>query len=361
MLSTPESSLDAPSTEGARRFCQSFMALAVFSLVAISVTNYCVNPFAQYPTTCCQPLVQTSRAQKVDLLTHFETAPEGIVLGSSRVLKLEPDYLEQRTGYRFFNAGVNYGRTEDFLALLRYYRDTFARAPKMVVVGLDVNSFTNGSPPDARLLSNSALVSRIPESITFADRMQRWRELLSWQQTKSSFDSVARHLMPAKLVDPAESFRGDGLIVYREREKELSMGTYDFQSAIESNKDEYKRLFRAFTELSTNRCRAFDELAKMCHDQGTTLIVFLTPMHPELIDYLTASTSYLDRKREVTHFIQREADRHGFEFRNLSLVGSFAGDPRKFVDGIHPLEPNTRRMIDRILIPQPSASEYVIQ
>jgi hypothetical protein len=37
------------------------------------------------------------------------------------------------------------------------------------------------------------------------------------------------------------------------------------------------------------------------------------------------------------------------DFVDLSRLESFAGDPKQFVDGIHPLEPNTRRMIDRLV------------
>ena len=329
--------------------------------LGIAVVNFVVNPYAQYATCFFTPMVQTSRAQKVAMVAARDPLPAGLILGSSRVLKLEPDYLQAQTGYPFFNAGVYYGKPEDYLAFLRYYQDRFERAPRMIVLGVDVYAFSDVLPPDARLLNNVSLASRVPEAITVADRFHRWQELLSWQQTKLSVKSLLMHVRSTELPAPAESFRPDGLLVYHERESDIAAGTYDFPAALDFNKREYKRLFSDFATISPQRCQLFERFADTCRANGTQLIVFLTPLHPELICHLEETTDFREHKHQTTRYLQRQAARHRFTLWDLVEIRSFAGDPHCFVDGIHPLEPNTRRIVDTILVPQPGKLDYAVQ
>ncbi len=344
-----------------RRFCQVFAAFTGTSFLGIAIVNFVVNPYAQYAPCFLTPMVQTSRAQKVEMVGAREPIPDGLILGSSRVLKLEPDYLQEKTGYTFFNAGVYYGKPEDYLAFLRYYQDRFDRAPRMIVLGADVYAFSDVLPPDARLLNNVSLASRVPEAITLSDRFHRWQELLSWQQTKLSVKSLKIHLTSAELPAPDESFRSDGLLVYHERQSEIASGTYDFPDALDYNKREYRRLFSNFDKISAQRCQLFERFVNTCRANGTQLVVFLTPLHPELIGHLTETTDYRDRKQQVTRYLQRQAAKYRFALWDLVEIHSFAGDPTCFVDGIHPLEPNTRRIIDTILVPQPGKLDYAVQ
>ena len=112
----------------ARRFCHAVVALAASAWSAVALLNWTVNPYAQYAPHFIPPLVQTSCAEKVALLQHRDPRPTGLILGSSRVMKLEPTYLQQKTGLRFFNAGVNHGKIEDVLAFVRFYEQQYGHA-----------------------------------------------------------------------------------------------------------------------------------------------------------------------------------------------------------------------------------------
>lgn len=359
------------SPGASRAFCVRFGAITGLTLVGLAAVNFWVDPYGQYGTRLLSPLVQTPRLQKVQFLKQMQSPPEALVLGSSRVLKLEPDYLQQTIGYRFFNAGVNQAKPEDILAFFRYFQTRFATVPRMLIVGLDVNAFNSADPPDARLLATPELVNEIPEAIRFSDRLQRWQELISWQQTKMSFRSICLQVGAAEPLEPLESFRKDGVIVYHQREKQLSEGTYDFQAALEYNKKEYRHLFRVFERLSPMRCRTFDALVEECRSGRCQLVVFLTPLHPELSRYLSAHTDYQERKSEVLTYLQKFAESRDLTLVDLSEISSFSADPSQFVDGIHPLELNTRRMIDRIVLTlttqdypdldQPRKPHYVVQ
>ncbi len=271
------------------------------------------------------------------------------MLGSSRVLKLEPDYLEKRFGYAFLNAGVNYGKVEDHLALLRYYHERFQRYPQTIVLGLDVHGFSPALPVDARLLSQSQLAGLVPDAIPFRDRFHRWQELLSWQQTICSLQSIWKVVGNGSDETAAESFRTDGLLIYHERERQILAGTYDFPRSLADNQREYRQLFADYDHLSPLRRQLFQKLVRLCHDNRTRLVVFLTPLHPELADHL-AGTTYPARRKELIEFLTRQATKAGFTFCDCSEIHLFGGDAQQFVDGIHPLESNTRQIIDRLLI-----------
>jgi hypothetical protein len=284
-----------------------------------------------------------------------------LILGSSRVLKVEPDYLERRLGGSFFNAGVDHGRPEDFLALLRWYVDRFGHHPETIVLGLDIAALADKPGPDAQLLTNAQLVRWIPEAVTLEDRCLRWKQLLSWQQTRMSLSSVTRCVGRVGRETPVESFRSDGLLIYHQRERQLSDGTYDFQAALDYNKREYRQLFAGNHSLSPLRCRLLQDFIDTCRRNGVQLLVFLTPQHPELTAYLASTTAYSERRAEVERFVGQQLAAAGYTFCDLSEIDEFDGDPRLFVDGIHPLEANTRKVVDRLLQSALGRIRYVVQ
>lgn len=339
-----------------KRFAVVFAIMLVMLLTSVGTLNYVVNPMAQYPSRLYKPMAQTSRSQKLELFKKLPETPQGLILGSSRVMKLEPDYLQKLTGKRFFNAGVNYATPEDHLAWLRLYQLRFECPPEIVIVGIDPSSFSSNLPPDARLINNRELADRIPEAITWSDRMKLWEELFSWDQTKKSVKSLAMQTLHKQLPAPAEHYRDDGLLVYDVREREIREGTYDLNAGIDYNKAEYFPRYRNFGTQSLQRRQLFRELAKTCQANGTRLYVYITPMHPELEAYLLQKTEYLQRRDETAFFLKTLANTYGYEFFDFAKLESFGGDQNQFVDGTHPLESNTQRMLN-IMFSAPQLAE----
>ena len=284
-----------------RRFCTWLVGWTLVALVAIMTLNVFVDPFAQYSTEALTPLVMPSRMKKIQLFRAQATPPVGLVLGSSRVMKLEPDYLAAVTGRPFFNAGVNYARPEDYLAWYRFYQRELQDAPRMVLVGVDVAGFSNQAGIDPRLLAERSLSRLVPEATDLPGRFRRWQELLSWSQSVASVKSVARAARNHQ-PEPKESFREDGLLIYHEREQQLRSGSYDLAGAIAYNQNEYKGLMADFSRLSQLRCELFEQLASECREEGTELLVFLTPLHPELKATLEGETNYAVRRDELDSF-----------------------------------------------------------
>ena len=344
-----------------KQFVNRFLVISIVVFASISAFNFIVNPYAQYPSRFVEPLVQTSRATKVEYLSGYAEAPQGLLLGSSRVLKYEPQYLAKKFQVRsFFNAGVNYAKPEDHLAMLRFYRDRFGKMPGTVVIGLDVHGFNDSLTTDARLLNNRNLVQQISDVVPFKDRFQGVKELVSWKQTTSSLSAIRKSIR-AKEESPHEWFQPDGLIVYDKREREIAEGSYDFESAIDYSKREYKQLYSGYQKLSRRRIACFQKTVETCREAGTRVVVLLTPMHPELVDYLAESTTYFDRRAELVELLQDQSGQGEFAFLDLSDLDKFGGSPERFVDGIHPLESNTRLIIDQLATLKNDRQEYAVQ
>lgn len=343
----------ALTSENHRRFFQAFAITWFAGLVLVAGLNLAVDPYAQYGTGLKAPIVRTSRREKLELLREAELSQppvEGLVLGSSRVMKFEPQCLEAHTGYRFFNAGVYYGRTEDYLALLRASRRALGHWPRMVVVGVDIDAFTPQIGPDAELLHDGELRRDVAHLLSIDDQLRPLKELLSWQQTMNSIRSLRSG--GAALAEHAleETFSAGGTIQYHRRETEMANGVYDFAGALDFTRREYLRMYREYDNLSPQRVQAWRELVDLCTRESIELQVFLTTWQPQLLSGLEAKTTYEARKQEVLSLLretqQQTTDLQESRVWDFTELSTFGGDSAQFVDGIHPLEPNTRRMVD---------------
>ena len=253
-----------------------------------------------------------------------------------------------------------YGKPEDFLAIYRFVKQSYG-PPKMVLIGIDPIALSDVEPTDARLMGTKELAAQIPEFLTLEDRYKRWTDLLSWNQTKYALKTLKANLSD-QLENPDDFFRPDGLIVYHRRERELRDGTYDFQDALDYNKSEYKHFYLRAKQLSERRCAALETLLADCKANSTRIHVFVTPHHPQLAEHLAKIDGASAFKENAIDFVRRMTQTHNCKFRDLSSIDKFDGDPALFVDGIHPLEANTRRMLDTVMAPdQWRQPKYAIQ
>lgn len=343
-----------------KHFCLSVASFVCISLLCVSTLNWIVNPYGQYSPNCLRPIVQDSRSEKVELFERLEAAPQGLILGSSRALKFEPEYLETRTSQTFFNFAVNHGRPEDFLAIVRYYRHRFGCFPKSVLIGVDIASLNDSVPNDARLCAEPRLYSFARETSSWSDDFERFSQLFSYQQLISSIKSLRNCIGPVQRTEIEQKFSSDGVIEYIKRQSEMQAGTYDFESALEFNELEFRAVFNQFREPSRRRLDYLRETLRLCKANDCQVYLFATVSHPRLRERLASKTKFLEVEEKALKAMTELAMSFSAKFIDFGSVESFAGDPDCFVDGIHPLEPNTRRMIDRLL-PRTSEGSYAVQ
>lgn len=329
-----------------------------FSFVA--ACNWIVNPFGQYSPKLMKPIVQDSRSEKFELFERLESQPDGLILGSSRAMKFEPSYLAERTSLSFFNFSVNHGRPEDFLATVRMYRSRFGKFPKAVLIGVDVASLNDIVPNDARLSAEPKLFAFVRDVLPWNEEFDRFSQLLSYQQFSSSIKSICAVIGLKGTKENEERFDGDGVIQYLKRQSQLADGTYNFEDAIEYNEQEFLSVFGQLKELSTKRLDYLRETIRLCESNDCQVYLFTTVNHPQLRAVLIAKTEFPKIEQKAIQVLTQLAQEYGAQFVDFGTIESFAGDAKAFVDGIHPLESNTRRMVDRVM-PRSSEANYAIQ
>src|SRR5947209_13418256 len=110
-------------------------------LLAVAIFNYCMNPMALYETTLFPSLAWNARGIKPELLRRMQPKPEALILGSSRSWKISPAEVQRLTGLRTFNLAVDGGMAEDDYLLLQHAITRSQIKPKLILVGVDVETF----------------------------------------------------------------------------------------------------------------------------------------------------------------------------------------------------------------------------
>lgn len=343
-----------------RDYCLITVLLTTFGLTGVACLNWVVDPFGQYGTGVLPVIVQASRTQKLDLMEGLECVPPGLILGSSRMLKFEPNYLQRKLGVTFFNAAVNHGRPADYLAMVRWYHERWNVYPKIVILGVDSAALNKIVPLDARIATEDRLAKVVPECISLNDSLAKYRELIGFKQMSSSLRSIRAIVKNRHESEPIEFYKPDGLLVYRQREEEISNGNYDFQVALKYNEQEFENVYRAFDEFSEKEVSHLVKVVRDLREHGSQVYLFVTPFHPELRATLSNLSHFEARESEAHELLKLLSKHHGAYVSDCRDIASYKGDPTEFVDGIHPLETNTRLIIDRLL-PTRGDTRYAIQ
>lgn len=354
MTDTSENQADQAKS---KRFSILFLSFWFIAFGAISLLNYIVNPYGDYGTKFFRPLVQTPRNDKVYLLSQMDPKPEAVVIGSSRVMRLEPAYLKPVFGYDFFNFGVNSAMPEDYLAILRHYEAARGKPPAMVVLGIDIYSFTDALPMDSRLRNCPELFNQLPEEQgstlnqwkrSIVRNVKLFRENFKYSLLKDSLRTLKMDLWDGGRGDGHFDFLENGMMVDRLTKQEGADGTFDLEKEVDFHKVDYARRYAGFESLSPKRSAYFESFLKICEEKQIKLVVFLTPLHPDLATDLAENTTFTARKKDVVAYVNQQCLKNNVPFFEFSDIRSFQGIANEFHDGVHATVVNNRRIINNM-------------
>lgn len=352
MTETSDSQADQ---EKSKRFNIIFLCCWIAAFGVISLLNYLVNPYGEYGTKLFRPLVQTPRNDKVYLLSQLSPKPEGVVIGSSRVMRLEPEYLKPVFGYDFFNFGVNSAMPEDYLAILRHYEASRGKPPEMVILGIDIYSFTDALPMDSRLMNCPELINNLSE--LQGSTLEQWkrgivrnvklfRENFKYSLLKDSLRTLKMDMWDGGRAEGHFDFLENGMMVDRLTKQQNAEGTFDLEKEIAFHKNDYARRYAGFESLSRQRCDYFETFLKICEEKQIKLVIFLTPLHPDLASDLARNTTFTERKKDVVAYLNEQCLKNRIPFYEFSDINSFQGIADEFHDGVHATVMNNRRIIN---------------
>jgi hypothetical protein len=311
------------------------LAIAVLAGIYFAFIRF-VDPYGEYGAGKFPLLVLDSRRAKLQLFHRFaeQTAVDGLILGSSRSLLMRPAALDADHNARIFNFAVDNAHAEDFLAIYHYVLTQKAN-PKFLVIGLDVPSLHSDDVPD-HMFDRSEL----KDFLELGNTSSSWNSLQWLADAHSTYtkdylkDAFKAIQMKIEGQTPKTKFSPDGYeMQYSGAELppgEVGPG-HDFSDATKT----YMQRLSGMRDLSPKRLGYLTQLFAEARQHHTTVVVWLTPIHPRLYELINASTSYRALIDKVNTEAQNWTSTYGVRYKDYSDLTTFGGVDVDWNDATH--------------------------
>ena len=333
-----------------------FLRACLLSLLCTSAAYlglaWLVNPRGELGPSLFPEIIPNIRAEKIALFEAYDRqAPVvGIVLGSSRTMKLPPALFEARTGLRFFNFGVHAAIPQDYLAIYHYLRLRGAR-PKLVVLGLELNAFHPENAAAYDFESNLVLRSALSGQPTTG--LERWLHratLLKRAFTPSYVLDIGKSVeVVLRPIDPYARYEPDGRMVYLRWEREIRSGTFAREKLVDDCLAGEERSFRTYDREDEVQVRYLGRLLDEATADGTTIVLWLTPLHPRLAQALDESPLMRANLSRARARLEELAKAHGVRLVDLARAEAYGGDATGWYDCVHYSDSDAAKIVDALV------------
>lgn len=347
-VEAPATNEPAPAPAAAwRGFVRRFLTALLVALLLVGAANYLVNPTGLHAPRLLPTVNWNVRATKTELLKQARPKPEALIIGSSRAMKVRPALVQELTGLPTFNATVEGAMTEDDYVMLRYAVERAGAQPKLLLIGVDVESFHNARPSNVAL----AISDELSELAPGGSRLSQWKKftrLYSWEETKLTWRSLRRAVVGYPTT--WNRFDADGYLHYLLYERERAEGKYPLDRRIDAMAADYVGRFQGYTHLDRARVGYLEDILQYARARNMRVVLFITTLHPRVIAAVN-SKGYAERYAEVKALLDRLGRQYGAEAHDFTSADKFGGENDWFYDGSHIDERNadllTRKMLDR--------------
>jgi hypothetical protein len=339
--------------KGRRAFLFVFALIVVTALVmgGVLALNVIADPYGSVGTHFFPTVTTSDRTVKADRIEALEQPPELVVLGSSRSMRYEPEYLEEKTGLSAFNAGVNgIGGTADAWAMTQFIHDTWPEADPEYLWLLDVESFVpfevgarTANEPRMAQYVGQASIGKGPKE--FAQAL--WQNRSTLFSLDTAYDSTRLLLYREEAKNSQSKYQkqilADGVLKPRKwSEKEWNRR---WPNSIERYSNLHKNVFK---ELDPTAQEYFQKTVAFMNEQGKTPVIALTPVNPKLRKIL-APLGWTERYDEALAYLESLQGEYDFVLLDMTDPRVFDYDKQEWYDGVHMTAVNTRPAIDHIL------------
>jgi CelD/BcsL family acetyltransferase involved in cellulose biosynthesis len=336
-------------------FLATLGALSLTYAVAVRI----VDPRGDFGTAMFPVVELDARTEKMQLFQKYieTTQPDGLILGSSRAMKLSPGTMQAALGQHFFNFAVDNSRADDYLAITRWVRQRGVRL-KSLVVGLDVEALHNDDKPDPGLARQAALMQALEQTASppTGSRTQRSpmaamiQSLRTYKSTftitylEDSVRSLRLFLQPQSRPLPLMEFEPDGYLRYRRWESQRAAGTFQFDRDLERCLYKYVTRFQGMTALSSKRQAYLRQLVQEAQADGIKVAVWITTLHPVTEQYLATHTQYAALLDATRQDLAGMGKTFGIPTYDFSMLGHDQGVDTGWYDCAHIDETNADRV-----------------
>lgn len=339
--------------KGRRAFFFVLVLVLVTALVmgAVLALNVIADPYGSVGTHLFPTVTTSDRTVKADKIEQLKEGPELVVLGSSRSMRYEPSYLEEKTGLSAFNAGVNgIGGAADAWAMSQFIHDTRPDADPAYLWLLDVEAFVpfeigarTANEPRLAQYVGQASIGKGPREFARA----LWENRSTLFSLDTAWDSARLLLYREEAKSSQSKYRklilDDGVLKPRKwSEKEWKRrwpNSIERYSALHKN---------AYKGLDPTAQEYFEKTLAFMNEQGQAPVIVLTPVNPKLRKIL-APLGWDKRHEEVVAYVESLQGAYDFVFLDMTDPKVFDFDKKEWYDGVHMTTVNTRLAIDHIL------------
>ncbi len=343
----------APGPRGARgqrRFVAGVLTGALALLGCVGAFTALIDPYGFVGSAVFPTAILSDRATKACLAERLRVAPQLVVYGSSRAMKVDPAYVSRLTGLTTFNAAVSSASPADAWAFAHFFHDRFPAAGKRVLWLLDVESF-RARPLDPGLLETPALSRYFSTSARVGAKLDSAWTLLSWKAAQDAYRVATSRTASATTRVPCTyrtngvtEYAPDGLRQWDFHDLAQARGT-SLSTGIEQSIVEYRTIYtRGYAGLAVTPRRWFERTLGAMRSWGARPVIVLTPVQPKLLRII-GPLGWQRRHRDVLRYLHTVAKRTPFTLLDASHVTTFGGSRRGFYDGVHMTEPNARRLV----------------
>ena len=340
-------------SKGRHAFWFVFALIVVTALVmgAVLALNVVADPYGSVGTHFFPTVTTSDRTVKADRIEALGQPPDLVVLGSSRSMRYEPEYLEEKTGLSAFNAGVNgIGGTADAWAMTQFVHDTWPEADPEYLWMLDVESFVpfevgarTANEPRMAQYVGQASIGKGPKE--FAQAL--WQNRSTLFSLDTAYDSARLILYREEAKNSQSKYQkqilADGVLKPRKwSEKEWDRR---WPNSIERYSNLHKNVFKG---LDPTAQEYFQKTLAFMNEQGKTPVIALTPVNPKLRQIL-APLGWTERYEEVVAYLESLQGEYDFVLLDMTDPRVFDYDKQEWYDGVHMTAVNTRPAIDHIL------------
>lgn len=271
--------------------------------------------------------------------------PVGIVLGSSRVMMLDPGANEATI--EFYNCGISGGKAEDILAFTRYLLDHRTTSLREAIIGVDPFALAVPNDPSdygARLRGVYVLAVRMSDRLGLRRRVDWSLAALLGRDWTTALRELRDPQVPRLFND-----RG----LFPESNYVRRIGT-DSAGRRRYLAQHIRMVLEHLPQMPTpdpQRVRDLEEAVHRLRARGARVVLFLPPTHPTLLAALRSEPTYTTALAAVRAVLGRIAEQSGARFVDLTdpeVAGLGAED---FWDGYHYTSAAAKKVAQRLRSP----------
>jgi hypothetical protein len=318
---------------------------------------YVVNPRGDFPHNLFPNLIADVLPEKMHLFQVFQRQRrvEGLILGSSRSMKLNPEVFRHATGKAYFNFAINSAHAEEMLLIYDWVRKQGVH-PKVVVIGIDLEALHSDNLSSLTHQTIARIRNEIDTKPIREPPMARIAEqakALKNACTISYLDDIVRSIEikanPARFTTKFQVFDANGYEHYPRFEAQRRAGTFDLDAHIDTVINVKLNSYARMTGLSTSRKSDLEHLISEIEGDGGEIVLWLTPNHPRMIAAVSRQTPYRQRMQELRTYAHQLQTRYRIKVYDFSEIARFGGTMTGWYDGIHIDETNADLIANCIL------------